>query len=218
MNRKRWAILTLGLTTAWLLRWKFACWFMGLATYHWLARVILPRVRWRLKKPSLDSSVEVAGRVRAQAGDIVLTYKSGYLGSALTPGYWKHAALVTRGCEPGRSPQVAEMTAEGFGLIGWIEVCQADRVAIFRCCEWDDNYKRTVVVPRCRSFRGKAYDTAFKLGVASLYCSELVYEADTERRLDVDLSDLRGLGRQYVSPQDIAEAGNVVKVWDSEGS
>jgi len=210
-TNKKLMILTLGLGALYLARWKIACWFMGLATYHWLARVILPRVRWRLHKPRLKPEVIDKGRKYLRAGDIIVSRKTGYLGSTLTPGYWKHAALIM---EDSVVPYIAEMTAKGFGLVSFNEACYADRVAIIRCDDWDDDYCKKVT-DQCLSFEGLAYDTAFTLGVASLYCSELVYEADFEHRLLADLSDLRGLGKQYISPQDIAEAANVFVVWDS---
>ena len=208
---KKLMILTLGLGTLYLARWRIATWFMGLATYHWLARVILPRVRWRIHEPRLKLEVYGKGQKYLRAGDIIVSRKTGYLGSALTPGYWKHAALIV---EDSSAPYIAEMTAKGFGLVRFDEVCHADRVAVIRCDDWNDDYCKKVV-RRCLSFEGLTYDTMFTLGVASLYCSELVYEADFEHRLLVDLSDLHGLGKQYISPQNIAEAANVFVVWDS---
>jgi len=54
------------------------------------------------------------------------------------------------------------------------------------------------------------------MGVKALYCSELVYQSDFERRLDVNLEDLAGLGRKYISPDGLYKAKNVRVVWDSD--
>ena len=207
------SLLVGGLFAAlWTCRWKIATWMMGLTAYHWTARVILPRVRWRFRKPNLPAMTRITGWSKLRPGDFLLSRKRGYLNALLTPGYWKHAGLVLD------NGFIAEMTANGFGLVSFDEFCHADRVAAFRCLDWDEEYIRKVVIPTCLSFENKDYDDLFELGVKALYCSELIYESDPERRLDVNLSDLKGLGRQYVSPQDLAEIRNGQKVWNSEVS
>ena len=56
---------------------------------------------------------------------------------------------------------------------------------------------------------GASYDIQFEFGIEALYCSELIYHADEERRLDVDLSDVANLGRKYLSPTGLFNGDNI---------
>jgi hypothetical protein len=56
----------------------------------------------------------------------------------------------------------------------------------------------------------------FELGVEALSCSELVYEADFERRLDVNLEDVVGMGQLYISPTGLWHSTNTSVVIDTD--
>lgn len=145
-------------------------------------------------------------------GDIILTDDKWKLTSMLIPGSWSHAALCVAKDDDF---EVAEMTHVNFTKSTFYDICsEATRVAILRCNDWDPVYAEKVI-QACLQFSGVQYDVAFMPGPKALYCSELVYESDFERRLKVDTSDLAGIGIEYVSPDDLWEAGNIEVIWDS---
>jgi len=89
-----------------------------------------------------------------------------------------------------------------------------DRIVVLRCRDWDEEYTAKVI-ENCKSFKNAKYDTDFRLGIKALYCSELVYLSDSEKRLQVSLDDLGGIGREYISPTGLYKAKNVDVIWDS---
>jgi len=108
------------------------------------------------------------------------------------------------------------MTHENYTRSHFFDLCmEADRVVILRCKDFDSDYIQKVI-QKCLSFQNAVYDVHFTLGVKSLYCSELVFQSDFERRLKVDLSDLAGIGLPYISPTGLYQAENVEIVWDSD--
>lgn len=80
------------------------------------------------------------------------------------------------------------------------------------------------VIAAAHSLSKAKYDVEFLLGVEALYCSELIYMADQIAahklgelpRLKVDLTDLVGLGRPYLSPDGLLFADNIHCIWDSD--
>lgn len=83
-----------------------------------------------------------------------------------------------------------------------------------RCLDYDKFYVEDLVY-KCLSLKLAKYDTQFSLGVEALYCSELCYQSDFDHRLKVDLSDLAGLGRPYISPMGLLFSKNCRCVFDS---
>ena len=150
-----------------------------------------------------------------EAGHIILSRDHLKLTSWMIGGIWCHAALcIGKGDE--QAYEIAEMTHENFTKSEFYDVCRsADRVMILECVDWDEKYIKDVVVPTCISFEDADYDLKFELDIKSLYCSELVYQSDPERRLQVSLEDHALIGRQYVSPTGIYRATNVKVIWDS---
>lgn len=146
-------------------------------------------------------------------GDILLTKDKKKLTGLLIPGELDHAALFVGDIQ---GYEVFEMTHEDFKKTWAFDVCkESDRVVVLRCTDFDPDYALKVC-EKAWSMREAKYDLQFKLGVKALYCSELVYEADYERRLKVDLDDLVGLGRKYISPMGLFHARNVEVVYDSD--
>jgi hypothetical protein len=111
--------------------------------------------------------------------------------------------------------EIAEMTHTDYTKSHFFDLCkEADRVCILECVDFTPDYVEAMIA-RCLSFESARYDSEFTLGVEALYCSELIYQADFAKFLEVDLSDLAGLGRPYLSPDGIYQAENVRVVWDS---
>lgn len=193
---------------------RIVLWVMQSKIYRWLLRKIIPIVRFSLYYPKSDGIKYNEAYDLLQPGDIILTNDSLKLTSLLIPGEWSHAALCV---SKDKRFEVAEMTHEDYVKATFFKLFhEADRVAILRCpCISQDKEYLKLVIEKCRSFEGATYDQAFELGVTALYCSELVYQADFERRLNVNLEDLAGLGREYISPDGLFKSKNVVVVYDT---
>jgi hypothetical protein len=135
--------------------------------------------------------------------------------SLLVPGLMTHAALCLNLRAKKDACEIAEMTHNDFTRSDFFDICkEADRVLIMRCLDWDEDYINRVI-KRCWELQNSKYDVAFSLGIAALYCSELVYQSDLENRLKVSLADIAGLGQPYISPDGLMFAKNSLCVWDS---
>ena len=192
-------------------------WLMNTRFYEWLTLHVIPYIRLTTYYTSLRGRKYQEGYAKLQPGHIILTVDKKKLTSLLIPGDWAHAALcVGKKSAVYDGYEVAEMTHTNYTKSYFFDICkESDRVVILRCVDWDQAYTRKVI-DKCRSFENAVYDTKFDFGVKALYCSELVFQSDFERRLDVKLDDLSGLGRQYISPDGLFKAKNVRIVWDSD--
>lgn len=180
--------------------------------YRWLLLDVLPYIRFTCYYTSFKGWMYQRGYQLLEPGQFLLTNDRWKLTSLLVPGEWTHAAFcVARGTEF----EIAEMTHTNFTHSTFFDLCkEATRVAICDCYDWDQDYKKEMIA-RCLSFDGTPYDVSFENGVAALYCSELVYVSDFERRLKASTEDMLGLGMPYVSPDDLWEAPNRKLIWDS---
>lgn len=186
---------------------------MGTAFYRWLLIKVIPFVRFSVYYTSLRGWKYIRGYRLLKPGHILLGVDRKKLTSLLIPGEFTHAALCV---DKGVEWEVSEMTHKHYTKSAFFDICkEADRVLILECTDWDDAYIEKVV-SACRALEAVEYDVAFELGIEALYCSELVYKSDIEKRLQVSLDDLAGLGRPYISPTGLLKGKNVRVVWDSE--
>ena len=192
---------------------KALLWFMQSSIYTYLVKNVIPYIRFTTYYTSLRGWKYQRGYKILQPGDILLTLDRKKLTTLIIPGEVSHAALcVDKDCEW----EISEMTHTDYTHSTFFDLCkESDRVLILRCKDWDDIYTQSVI-DRCRSFDGVSYDVAFQMGVKTLYCSELVYESDHERRLQVSTEDLAGVGTPYISPAGLLHAENCDIVWDSD--
>ena len=150
-----------------------------------------------------------------QPGDYILCKDEWKLTTWLIPGKYSHAALCVDKTEDSLF-EVAEMTHLGFTKSTFYDIFrESTSLVILRCKDWDKEYTEKVI-EKCRSFEGTPYDVIFQFGIKTLYCSELVYEADFEKRLQISTEDLMGLGRKYISPYGLSKAKNVDIIYDSD--
>ena len=192
---------------------KLILWIMQTRLYAWLLIKVIPYIRFTCYYTSLKGYQYQKGYKKLSKGDIVLTVDKKKLTSMLIPGTWTHAALCVG---KGSAWELSEMTHENYRKSTFFDICkEADRVCILRCKDWTRRYIARVV-DRCKTFENVPYDMSFMLGVKALYCSELIFMSDIEGRLKVDLSDLAGLGREYISPDGLYLAENVKVIWDSD--
>jgi uncharacterized protein YycO len=179
--------------------------------WHWLLIKIIPFIRFTMYYPKISGRQYHDAYQYLYPGDIILTKDNKKLTTALIGGKWTHAALcVGIGARYKPGYEVAEMTHHGFTKSFFFDICkEADAICILRCNDWDKDYKKKVI-ENCLNLEGAKYDVEFSLSnIKAFYCSELIYACDSEKRLDVDLSDLAGLGREYLSPTGIYEAKNI---------
>lgn len=185
--------------------------------YSWLLIKIIPFIRFTTYYPSIRGATYHRGYEFLYPGDIILTRDDKKLTTALIGGEFSHAALcVGYGNRMKPGYEVAEMTHHGYTRSFFFDICkEADRVCIIRCVNWDKDYKKKVI-ENCLNCEDAKYDTEFSLSnIKAFYCSELIWHCDSEKRLQVDLSDLAGLGREYLSPTGLYKAKNIQVIWDS---
>lgn len=191
-------------------------WIMQTRAYSWALKRVIPYVRFTTYYTSLRGSSYQAGYKRLRAGDIILTTDKRKLTTLLIGGEWAHAAYCTSNRGAFGFPEVAEMTHNDFTYSQFFDLCkESDRVMIIRCRDFDEEYIDRMN-QRVHQLRYSTYDQRFKFGIKELYCSELVYEADFERRLVVNLEDLAGLGQEYISPTGLRNAKNCDVIFDSD--
>lgn len=196
---------------------KLLVWLSNTRLYSWMLIHVIPYIRFSMYYPRIRGNIYHDAYELLEVGDYILTKDKHKLTTLLIGGEWTHAALCVGKRVYGDLYEVAEMTHHNYTHSDFFDICkEADEIMIMRCVNFDSKYIRKVVA-KCNSFHHATYDTAFKLGVKALYCSELVYQSDFERRLKVNLEDLAGLGRQYISPTGLAQAQNARVIYDSRG-
>lgn len=154
------------------------------------------------------------GYKHLEPGNFILTNDKWKLTGFLIPGVWTHGALcVTRDSEF----EVAEMTHTNFTRSTFFDLCkEATRVSIWEGTTWDHDYVHQVIIPTCLSFKNTPYDVKNEKGIAALNCSEMIFEADKEKRLGASDEDILGLGIPYVSPTGLSKATYARCKWDSD--
>lgn len=190
---------------------KLILFLMQTKIYAWALKHIIPFLRFSNQVTAMRGDDALKILELAKPGDFIVTTDKKKLTSLLIPGKVDHAALV------GFQKQCYEMTHEDFKITHLLDVLyEADAAALCRIKDIDLAYAEKMVT-KAILFRDAKYDVSFTLGVKALYCSELVYEADFERRLEADLSDLAGLGRPYISPVGLLEAKNAEIIYATKG-
>lgn len=180
--------------------------------YAWLLEKVIPYIRFTTYYPNFPGEKFYVAYDLIKPGDIVLTTDNKKLTTVLIGGEMTHACLCV---SKDRVWEISEMTHENYHRTTFFDVCkEATRIIILRCPDFDAAYIDAMIA-KCKTFVDATYDIEFDLGVKALYCSELVYQSDFERRLQVSLEDLAGLGRQYISPTGLLHAKNVNVVFDS---
>jgi len=146
-------------------------------------------------------------------GHIILTIDKKKLTTLLVPGEFSHAAFCV---SKNKDWEMSEMTHSHYTKSTFADVCfQSDRVVILECKNFDFTYSKKMI-DKCKSFEDAKYDLQFQLGIEALSCAELIYESDFEKRLDVSLEDLAGLGTPYISPTGLYRAKNCDVVYDTD--
>lgn len=191
----------------------FFRWLSTTAAYRWFLKKVAPYIRVSLYYTSMRGWKYHRGYKLLREGDIILAKDKLKLTTFIIGGEWAHAGICV---SKNGDFECAEMTHNDFTKSTFADMCfEADRVAIIRCKDWDPEYTKKVI-EKVRNLQHAKYDVEFSFKNDFLYCSELIYAADVEKRLDVDLEDLEQLGREYLSPTGLWNALNVELIWDSK--
>lgn len=198
---------------------KFIVWILSGKTYAWALKYIIPYVRFSMyysKFPGVKYHIAYA---LMEPGDILLTTDPKKLTTILIGGDWAHAAVSV---SKDKNFEIAEMTHKDYTKSTLFDVCkESERIRILRF-PFSSNAHRDAFIRFIKSLDYTKYDPGFSFGVEMLYCSELPYQADMMCRqegfpplLDVNLEDLVGIGRLYLSPTGLANGKNAVVIYDS---
>lgn len=198
---------------------KFIMWFMSTSFYDWLLIKVIPYIRFSTYYTRLKGADYNAGYSVLQPGMFILCLDEQKLTSLLIPGFMSHAGYCIAKKDGQWKPyEVGEMTRHGYTKSDFFDLCkESSRVLICTCIDWTSE-DISKMISLCPQFESSKYDTKFTLGVEALYCSELIYQLDqlSGKKLMVDLSDLAGLGRPYLSPDGLLLGKNVKVLWDSD--
>lgn len=180
--------------------------------YSFIMWYVMPYARISVCHTSMTSEKYVRGWRLLRVGDIILTTDNRALSTLCVPGDHTHALLCTGDLWESTC---AQMTHAGYGEVAFAEACfHASRVVVLRCPSFDDDYIAEVV-RKTYTFKDTPYDTDFSFDNGKSYCSELIYQADIEKRLRVVSSKAWGTGQMVVTPDDLF-AANVEVIYDSD--
>lgn len=205
------------------LKQKFFRWLATTTFYNWALKSVVPFIRLKTYYTSMRGWKYKRGYTKLRPGDIILTLDKYKIATKIIGGDWAHAALCVA-VSANEEFEVAEMTHNDYTKSTFSDLCyEADNVAIIRCRDWSPSYIKKVI-KKCREFENSKYDNAFTLTRESkgktpdafLYCSELIYDSDVDKKLKVSLEDLEQLGRKYISPTGLWKAENVDIIWESK--
>ena len=195
-----------------MLKLKAVNWLMGTKFYKHALLKVIPYIRFTTYYPDMKGSQYSKLYDAMEPGDIILTIDRRKLTTVLIPGEFSHAGMCV---SKDGEWETAEMTHNHYDKTCLFDMAsQSDRIVIMR-----PQLPLSVInkaIDKCKSFEGTDYDTTFSLGVEALYCSELVYESYENNSLGVDISDLLGMGKPYISPSGLYTATNLKVVIDSD--
>ena len=187
-------------------------WLMKTKFYNYALMHIIPYIRFTMYYPSINGKKYNKLYAELQPGDVLLTIDKKKLTTMLIPGEFSHAAMCV---SKGTDWEISEMTHNNYDKTTFFDVCRmADRVVVLRPQLGKDIVDEAIET--CRSFDGVEYDNTFSLGVEALYCSELVYESYKDNSIEVNIDDLMGLGKPYISPSGLYKAKKLKVVIDSD--
>jgi hypothetical protein len=204
---------------------KFLLWLTQTKFWAWLLLKVLPYIRFSMYYTRLRGKQYHAGYRLLKPADFILTVDEQKLTTFLVPGLMTHAAFcVAKKSDRPCDFEVAEMTHENYTKSDFFDLCkEASRVLICTCNDWTD-VNKVNMIQTCYSFEDALYDVSMNLknallGIKHLYCSALVWWVDQENghKMECDLTDLEGLGQEYISPDGLLFAKNTRVVWDSDG-
>lgn len=180
--------------------------------YKFALKNIIPYIRFTTYYTKLKGKVYHCLYNELQPGDVILTVDKKKLTSLLIPGAFSHAAMCI---SLDKNWEISEMTHDDYTKSTFFDICkESDRVVILR--PQLSREEISDAIENCKKFENAKYDSDFKLGIETLYCSELIYQSFKNNSLEADISDFIGLGRPYISPTGLFYALKLKTITDSD--
>lgn len=205
---------------------QFLIWLMSTKFYYNIIMKVIPYIRFSVYYTDLRGSEYNKAYRMLRPGDAVVAVDFNKATAVLVPGFTTHASFcVGRKIDRPMEFEMAEMTHHNFTKSDFFDICkEADRVLIVRCMDYTQD-DISFFLQMVHSFKTALYDIKFdielvneefELKIPMLYCSELGYQADKRgpNKWKVDLSDIHGLGRPYLSPDGILFGLNMKCIYD----
>jgi hypothetical protein len=180
---------------------------MNTKPYKWIGLEIVPNIRFSTRVTDMRGKHAMQILNQAKPGDFILCSDKKKLISSIVPGELTHAALIVE------NYNTFEMTHENFKVEHILDILyQADYAVLCRIKGGDSDYALKMV-EYAKTFSDAKYDVKFKIGPDELYCSELIYHADFEHRLEVELSTM--FGEKQVTAVDLFFAKNCEVIYST---
>jgi hypothetical protein len=189
-----------------------------------MKRLLLKIVTWATPKLSVIympfSRKEIVGsdfhdcQKLLQTGQVILSRADGNFTNLLIPGFWTHVGMVTE------NNTVIEAVTHGVREVDlYTFFLGKDHVCLLDCNYLTPSEKLTASRWACKQ-AGKPYDFGMALGgMASFFCSELVYFAQTFANPNIPFVPRTVLGVETIAPNDFWAASKYYKVvFQSEAS
>ena len=175
--------------------------------YEWVALGVVPYIRFNTSVTDMRGKHAAKILKQARPGDFILCSDKKKLISSIVPGNLTHAALI------GENHNAFEMTQKNFKVEHILDILyQADYAVLCRIKGIDSDYA-SKMVERAKTFSDAKYDVKFEIGRDELYCTELIYHADFEHRLEVEPSTM--FGKKRVPADDLFFAKNCEVIYSS---
>lgn len=186
---------------------RFMAWLLKTHAMRFTLRYVVPEIKI-LHAPGPGYNTKEHIRKNMRPGDVLVSKSTYRLTNLVIGGKFSHGAFVIN------TNEIAEMTAKDFDVVDVNEFAAGcTHIALLRLKSPDQIYANKMV-EKCLSFSDARYDADFSLGVEALYCSELVYQSDFERRMKCNLDDIVGMGRPYISPDGLFCAPGLELVYE----
>ncbi len=194
------------------LKLKAVEWLMSTKFYKHVLLNVIPYIRFTTYYPDMKGKQYTKLYEAMEPGDIILTIDRRKLTTVLIPGEFSHAGMCV---SKDGEWETSEMTHNHYDKTCLFDMAKSsDRIVIMRPQLSQDIIDEAI--DKCKSLEGTDYDTSFSLGVEALYCSELIYESYENNSLGLDISDLLGMGKPYISPSGLYSAKNLKVVLDTD--
>jgi len=112
-------------------------------------------------------------------GDFLFTRRDYFLKNLVVPGRYHHVGFWDK-----ERQVVIEMQNEGYEETQLEDfLARYTEVVVSKCEKFDVSY-RTKFVGNLRSYSSKEYDSNFSYNTKNMYCSEMGFQADQDRRME----------------------------------
>lgn len=174
-------------------------------TWQWILTWVIPSIRFSRTIHLNDKAIAKIISILKE-GDCLLVRDPMKFSNILIGGRYSHAGICIS--MDYAMPVIGEMGHAGYQELNLVKFLgYARHVVVLRPKNYTTEYgAKMAIIARRKGLMSKGYDFVFKFDEKTLYCSELVFVADVERRYRANTQDLAGLGHHYISPDGLYKA------------